>query len=87
MVGNSEIVTISNQYKDTLDDLIDSLDPESSDRTGPIYERSRNVLMSKGSSANLSEEDSLNEDLSDGLSQLAPKTENLQICQCRVVKS
>ena len=84
-MGNSEIVAISNQYKDTLDDLIDSSDPESPDRAGPIDERSRNAPMSEGSLADLSERDCWNENLPDRSSRLAPKTEDSQVRQRHVV--
>lgn len=84
-MGNSEIVAIPNRYKDTLDDLIDSSDPESSDRAGPIDERSRNAPMSEGSSADLSEGNCLDEDLPDRSSRLAPKTRDSQVRQRRVV--
>ena len=86
-MGNSEIVAIPNRYKDTLDDLIDSSDPESPDRARPIDERSRNAPMSEGSIADCSEGDSLDEDLLNKSSQLAPKTEDSQVRQCRVVAS
>ena len=79
-VGISEIVVISNQYKDTLDDLIDSSDPESPDRMGPIDERSCNASISEGSSANLLKGDCLDEDLQDRLSRMVPKTEDGQVC-------
>ena len=73
-MGNSEIVAIPNQYKDTLNDLIDSSDPDSSHWAGPINERSRNTPMSESSSADLSEGNSLDKDLPERLSWLAPKT-------------
>lgn len=58
-----EIVAISNQYKDTLDDLNDSSDPESPDWARPINEKSCNAPISKGSSIDLSERDCLDENL------------------------
>lgn len=73
-VGNSGIVAVSNQYKDTLDDLIDSSDSECLDWARSIDERSHNALISEGSSADLLEGDCLDKDLLDRLSQLAPKT-------------
>ena len=76
-MGNFEIVAIPNQYKDTLDDLIDSSDPKSSDWAGPIDKRSRNAPMSKGSLADLSEGNCADKNLSDRLSRLAPKTQDL----------
>ena len=84
-VRNIEIVAISNQYKDTLDDLIDSSDLESLDWVEQIDKKSRNAPMSEGSSADLSEKDCLDEDLPDRSSQLAPKTENLQVRQRRII--
>lgn len=45
-------MTISNWYKDTLDNLIDSLDLESLDWAGPIDEKFYNALMSKGNLVN-----------------------------------
>ena len=71
---NSEITIIFNRYKDTLDDLIDSSDLESSNQAGPIDGRFCNSPMSEGSLADLLEENCLDEDLSDRLSRLAPKT-------------
>ena len=82
---NSEIVTISNQYKDTLDDFIDILDPKSLDRVGPINERSRNTPMFESSLADFFKGDCLNENLPNRLSQLVPKTENSQVRQHCVV--
>ena len=73
---NSKNVVCLNQYKNTLDNLIDSLDPESTDQAGPMNERSRNALMSEGSSTDLSKGNCLDEDLTDRLSWLAPKTKN-----------
>lgn len=82
---NSEIVALPNQYKDTPNDLIDSSDPESPDRAGPIDERSRNALRSESSSADLSEGDCLDEDVPDKSSRLAPKTGDSQVRQRHVV--
>ena len=84
-MGNFEIVAILNQYKDTLDDLIDSSDSESLDWAGPIDERFCNAPMSKGSLADCSEEDYLDENLPDRSSQLAPKAKDSQVRQRRVV--
>ena len=80
-VENSEIVAIHNQYKETLDDLIDSSDLELSDWAGPIDERSRNTPISKWSSTDLLEGNCLDKDLSDKLSRLAPKTQDSQVHQ------
>ncbi len=58
-------MAIPNIYKDTLDNLIDSLDTESSDwldspnRPGLIDKRSRNAPRSRGGSPTLSEENRL----------------------------
>ena len=82
---NSEIVASSNQYKDTLNDLIDNSDPELPDRAGPIDGKSRNAPMSKDSLADLSKGDCLDEDLPNRSSRLAPKNEDLQVRQRRVV--
>ena len=70
---NSEIVAIPNRYKDTLDDLIDSSDPESPDWAGLIDKRSRNAPMSESTSSDLSERDCLDENLPDRSLRLAPK--------------
>lgn len=86
-VENSEIIVIPNQYKDTLDDLINSSDPESLDWMRPIDERSRNIPISEGSSAVLSERNSLNEDLSDRLSWVVSKTGDSHVRQCHVIIS
>ena len=61
----SEIVAISNRCKDTLDDLINSLDLESPDRPGPIDERSRNAPRSVGSSTGLLKGGCLDKNVSD----------------------
>ena len=84
-MGNFEIVTISNRYKDTLDNLIDSSNPKFPDSVGPIDEKFRNALMSKGSSIDLLEGDYLDKDLPDRLLRLTPQTEHLQVRQRRVV--
>ena len=80
-------MAISNQYKNTLDDLIDSLDPDSPDLAGLIDEKFRNALMSKGSSEDCSKGDCLNEDLPNRLSRLASKTKDSQVRQRRVFAS
>lgn len=82
---NSEIVAISNQYKDTLDDFIDSLDLESPDQSGPIDERSYNALISEGNLADLLERIYLDKNLLDRSSWLAFKTGDSQIPQNRDV--
>lgn len=82
---NFEIVTISNRYKDTLDDHINSSDLESQDQARPINERSHITPMSEGSLANLSKENSLNKNLSHRSSWLMPKIEDSQLRQCCVI--
>ena len=84
-MANYGIVAILNQYRDILNDLIDSSDPESSYPAGPIAKKSRNTPMSDGNLADLSKGDCLDENLSNRSSRLAPKAENLQICQEHVV--
>ena len=83
----SEIATIPNKYKDSLDDLIDSsntesLDqPGSPDRLGPIDKGLRNSPRSRGTSTSVSkkEEDRLDEDVLVTLLKLAPKTQDSQV--------
>lgn len=70
-----------------MDNFIDSLDLESPDRLAQINKRSRNAFMSEDNSAGLSKGDCLDENLLNGLSQLAPWTKNSQVCQFRVVTS
>lgn len=77
--GNSKIMTISNKYKDTLDNFINSSDPESLYRARPIDERSHNAPRFKNSSADLSEKDCLDEDVPEKLLQLVFKTRDSQI--------
>ena len=86
-MGNFEIMPIPNQYKDTLDDLIDSSNPKSPDWVEPIDKRFCNASMSESSSADFSEGDCLDEDFLDKSSRLAPKTENLKVRQSRVILS
>lgn len=82
---NSEIVVISNQYKDTLKEFINSSDTESSDWAKPIDERFCNVFISEGSLADFLEGDCFDENLPDRSLQLALKTENLQMRQYHVI--
>ena len=84
-MGNSKIVAIPNQYKDTLDDLLNSSNSKSLDWVRPVDKKSRNALMSEGSLADLSKWDCLDKDLLDRSSCLAPKTRDLQVRQRRVV--
>lgn len=78
-------MTIPNQYKDTLDDYIDSSDLESRDQARPIDESSRITPMSEGSSANLSKKNSLNENLPHRSLWLVPKIEDSQLRPCYVI--
>ena len=84
-MGNSEIVAISNRYKDTLDDLINSSDSESLDWLGLINKRSCNVSMSESSSADFLEGNCLDKNLSDKSSRLASKIQDLQVRQRRII--
>lgn len=78
---------ISNKYKDTLDDFIDTSDPETFDWVGQIDVRSYNTPMFENNLADLSEENSLNENLSDRLSRMAPKNQDSQVHQRCVIAS
>ena len=75
----SEIAVISNKYKDSLDDLIDSsntksLDyPDSSNWPRFIDKGSRNTPKSKDGSPTFLEEDCLNEDILITSLEPAPK--------------
>ena len=72
-------MAILNSYKDTLDKLIDSSDKQFLNQVRPIDERSCRALMFKGSLADLSEKDYLDENLLDRLSRLVPKIEDSQV--------
>lgn len=78
------MMIISNRYKDTLNDFIDSSDTEFSDwlespnRPGPIDKGTHNALRSRSASPTLSEEDCLDEDILVTSLKLAPKTKNSQ---------
>lgn len=74
-------MAIPNRYKDTSDELIDSLDVESPDQPGPIVKGSRNTLRSESSLTGLSEGDCLDKNISDRSSQLAPKTGDSKVHQ------
>lgn len=67
--GNSEIIAILNRYKDTLDDLIDSLDLKSPDRPKPIDKGLGNTPRSENSSTGLSKGDCLNKNISNRSAQ------------------
>lgn len=65
---------IPNRYKNTLDNFIDSSNPESP--LGPIGKEAHNAPRSRGSLTNFLEKDCLDENVlaSDRSLQLAPKT-------------
>ena len=67
-------MTIPNRYKDNLDDFIDSSDAESPDWPGPIDEALCNASRSKSSPTGLLKENRLDENVSDRLTTLTPKT-------------
>ena len=60
-----EIMAIRNRYKDTFDDLINTLDLESPDWLAPINEGSRDVSRSANSSTKLLKGRWLYKDISD----------------------
>ncbi len=68
--GKSEIATIPNKYKVTLDEQIDNIDikspdwPDSPNRLRLIDKRSCNLFRSRSGSLTFSEEDCLDEDVS-----------------------
>lgn len=62
-MGNLEIVAISKQYKDTLNDLINSSDLEFLDQAKPIDEKFWNTLISESSSPDLLKKNCLGEHL------------------------
>ena len=80
-------MVISNKYKDTLDDHIDSSDtkspdqPESPDWLGLIEKGTRNAPRSKGASPSLLEEkeDCLDKDVLVTSLKLVPKTQDSQV--------
>ena len=86
-------MAIPNIYKDTLDDLIDSLDinflkqPDSPDWLESIGEGIRNVSMSKDASPNLSKENCLDKDIFIMSLQQAHKTWNFQVYKYHNVTS
>lgn len=83
--GNSEIVTISNQYKDTLDDLIDSSDPEPPKWLKPILQKPRNAPRPEDSSSDLLDNDCSDENVPDRSLQMASKTGDLVLLHHIVV--
>lgn len=76
-IGNSNIVTIFNQYKDTLDDFINSSDLKFLSKTELIDKRFYNTFIFNDSLADLSEGDCLNKNLPDRLLWLMLNTEDL----------
>lgn len=80
MEKKSEIVAISNKYKNILDDLINSSDEEFLDWLGLIDKRSRNARFEDNSIGH-SEEDSRldNKNVLDTLLGLEPKTQDSQV--------
>lgn len=62
---NSKIVAISNKYKDTLDNFIDSSNPEFLNWLKPINKRLYNTNRYEGSLTGFLEKDCLDEDISD----------------------
>ena len=80
--GKSEIVTIFNKYKDTLDNFINSLDLKSANRPYPIDEGLCNALRSAGNSMGLSKGYCLDKNISNCQSAWrAPETGDFQVHQ------
>lgn len=78
----SEILTIPNRYKVTLDDFIDNLDLESPDWLELINEGSRNVAKSAGSLTGSLKRSCLDKNVSDCRSAWqAPETGESQVHQ------
>lgn len=77
MVRNSDIIIILKWYKDTIDDLIDSLDPKSPDWARVIAKRFYSAFMSESSLTDLLKRDCLDKDLLDKLLRLLHKTKKL----------
>ena len=84
---NFEIVAIPNKYKNTLHDLIDSLDTEFSNylnfanRAELINKGSYNAPKSRDSLPTFLEKDCLDENISITLLEPAPKIQDLQVHQ------
>ena len=87
----SENAGIPNKYKNTLNDLKDSLDIESPDqsnslnRPGLIDTKSRNVPKFRYGSPNFSKKDCLDENISIMSLEPAPKIWDFQVRQCHNV--
>lgn len=75
-IRNSKIEVILNQYKNTLDDFINSSDPKLPHLARLIDDKSLNVFMSKGNSADLSKKNCLGKNLPNRLLQLVLKAGN-----------
>lgn len=80
---NSKIIAISNRYKDTLEDFIDSSNPKALPEI--IDERFHNVARFRDSSTSLLEKNCLNKDVLalEKLSQVVAKIKNPQFHQYR----
>lgn len=81
---NSEIMTIPNRYKDTLDNFINSSNSKFSDWPRSIDKRSYNILKFKNSLIGFLRENCLNKNVltSNKSLWLALRTENSQLHQC-----
>ena len=88
VVKKSKILWILNKYKNTLDNLIDSLDTEfldyldSRNRSRLIDKGLRNALKSRDGSPTFLEKDCLNENISITLLELAFKIQDYLMQQC-----
>lgn len=74
MEGSFEIAAISNRYKDTIDHFIDSSNIEFFDWPRLIDKGLCNRPISEGCLIGFSKGDYLNEDISNMLLRLTPKT-------------
>ena len=83
--GKSEITAISNKYKNTLNDIIDSLDTEFPDLSRLIDKETHNTPNSRNTSLSLLEEDCLNKDILVTALERAPKIWDFQIYKCHDV--
>ncbi len=76
MEANSEIMAIPNNYKNTLDNLIDSSDIESPDWLRPINKELCNAPKCEGSLMSFSKSNCLDKDVLDMLLRLVSKTQD-----------
>lgn len=76
------MVAIPNRYKNTLDDFIDSLDPEFLDWPRLIDKKLHNMPKTKNSLVGFLLENYLNEDVLDKSLWLLFQTKNSQVHQC-----